>query len=490
MQILRKPWFWLSCVVAISAQAVYAQPPSPARSAPVKVGHVPVATILQRLGAKLERGSEAGELESYASHFDRMDTNRDGKHTRVEYVDKGGYMTPQARAGIFRAADGNADGVVTKAEYVLNRVITDEAKAIVQGMDDDEDGLVERAEFVKHAAKLLSDRELAEQVFAALDANADGGIPIPEYLRVWGQWARAGRAGPGAGPPGVDEIFERFDRNKDGKLQKNEVPKFAQRFILRADADGNDVVTREELELSRQRQRPGGRPAGDWPQFHGPRRNNISTDKGLLKTWPEGGPSRLWEAAGIGEGFSTVSIVGKRIYTAGAVNADCVITALDMDGKEVWTRKNGKAWNRSYPGTRSTPTIAEGLLYHLSGIGNLMCLKADSGARDLHTRRRERQYGGARQEDGRGSLAVRRRRRQTGVRLSDPGRISGAQTDRHADVGIDRRGSRLGRKTPVAVSAQGLHRPEHHNPAVSRWLSDCLRLCRKGNDFAAAPGFW
>jgi len=379
MQILRKPWFWLSCVVAISAQAVYAQPPSPARSAPVKVGHVPVATILQRLGAKLERGSEAGELESYASHFDRMDTNRDGKHTRVEYVDKGGYMTPQARAGIFRAADGNADGVVTKAEYVLNRVITDEAKAIVQGMDDDEDGLVERAEFVKHAAKLLSDRELAEQVFAALDANADGGIPIPEYLRVWGQWARAGRPGPGAGPPGVDEIFERFDRNKDGKLQKDEVPEFAQRFILRADADGNDVVTREELELSRQRQRPGGRPAGDWPQFHGPHRNNISTDKGLLKTWPEGGPSRLWEAAGIGEGFSTVSIVGKRIYTAGAVNADCVITALDMDGKEVWTRKNGKAWNRSYPGTRSTPTIAEGLLYHLSGIGNLMCLKADSG---------------------------------------------------------------------------------------------------------------
>jgi Ca2+-binding EF-hand superfamily protein len=102
-------------------------------------------------------------------------------------------MTPQARAGIFRAADGNADGVVTKAEYILNRIITDEAKAIVQGMDDDKDGLVEQAEFVKHAAKLLSDLELAEQVYAALDVNADGGIPIPEYLRVWGQWARAGR---------------------------------------------------------------------------------------------------------------------------------------------------------------------------------------------------------------------------------------------------------------------------------------------------------
>ncbi len=119
--------------------------------------------------------------------------------------------------------------------------------------------------------------------------------------------------------------------------------------------------------------------AGDWPQFHGPQRDNISTDRGLLKAWPKGGPPRLWEAAGIGEGYSTVAIVGKRIYTAGAIDDACVITALDTDGKEIWTRKNGKAWKKSYPGTRSTPTIVDGLLYHLSGIGNLICLKADSG---------------------------------------------------------------------------------------------------------------
>ena len=119
--------------------------------------------------------------------------------------------------------------------------------------------------------------------------------------------------------------------------------------------------------------------AADWPGFHGPDRNNKSPDKGLLKAWPEGGPSRIWESAGLGEGYSTVSIVGKRIYTTGAIEGDCVITALDMDGKKVWTRKNGKAWRRSYPGTRSTPTITDGLLYHLSGIGNLLCIKADSG---------------------------------------------------------------------------------------------------------------
>jgi len=121
--------------------------------------------------------------------------------------------------------------------------------------------------------------------------------------------------------------------------------------------------------------------AADWPEFLGPNRDNKSTDTGLLKKWPEGGPKRLWETAGIGEGYASVAIVGKTIYTTGEIDGDCVITALDMDGKTLWTRKNGKAWKGSYPGTRSTPTIVDGLLYHLSGIGNLICLKADSGKR-------------------------------------------------------------------------------------------------------------
>ncbi|MEE8399230.1 MAG: PQQ-binding-like beta-propeller repeat protein [Desulfobacterales bacterium] len=119
--------------------------------------------------------------------------------------------------------------------------------------------------------------------------------------------------------------------------------------------------------------------AADWPQFHGPDRDNISAEKELLKSWPEGGPSRVWEAAGIGEGYATVATVGNRIYTTGAIDGDCVITALDMDGKKVWTRKNGKVWKKSWPGTRSTPTVTDGLVYHLSGIGNLICLRADSG---------------------------------------------------------------------------------------------------------------
>jgi Ca2+-binding EF-hand superfamily protein len=261
-----------------------------------------VAEVLQRLGARLEGGTSDAVLENYIHHFDRTDPNRDGKHTREEYVENGRYLTPQSRAGIFRASDGDGDGVVTRAEYVLNRIVTDEAKMIVQEMDDDQDGLIRRDEFVRHATKLLSDASLAGQVFSSLDTNADGELPVPEYLQVWGKWARtgrkpaaeriavrqaaagktsdsesspprsrrsgggppSGRPGTAGGPPDVDEIFKRFDGNRDGKLQKQEIPEFVQQFILPADANRDGVVTKSELQAARQRQT--GRPAGNSPR--------------------------------------------------------------------------------------------------------------------------------------------------------------------------------------------------------------------------------
>ena len=122
-----------------------------------------------------------------------------------------------------------------------------------------------------------------------------------------------------------------------------------------------------------------GEPVAEWPCFHGPGRDNKSVETGLLKTWPAGGPKLLWTASGLGKGYSSVSIADGLIYTAGMVEKRTYVFALDLDGNKVWTRTNGKAWKKSYPGTRCTPTIVDGLLHHLSGIGNLVCLRADSG---------------------------------------------------------------------------------------------------------------
>jgi len=118
-----------------------------------------------------------------------------------------------------------------------------------------------------------------------------------------------------------------------------------------------------------------------WPQFHGPNRDNLSTEKGLLKKWPEKGPTLLWTAKGLGYGYSSISIAAGMIYTAGSIEKDTVITALNLDGKVLWQVKNGKAWTGDRPGTRATPTIDGDRLFHQSPLGNLVCLKAKTGDR-------------------------------------------------------------------------------------------------------------
>jgi outer membrane protein assembly factor BamB len=120
--------------------------------------------------------------------------------------------------------------------------------------------------------------------------------------------------------------------------------------------------------------------AEDWPQFHGPRRDNRSTETGLLRQWPEGGPELAWRKEDLGHGFASVAIADGMIYTTGNIAGDAVITAMDLAGEKLWQRKNGPAYKRSHPGTRSTPTVVDGKLYNLSGTGNLICINAKTGS--------------------------------------------------------------------------------------------------------------
>ncbi len=50
--------------------------------------------------------------------------------------------------------------------------------------------------------------------------------------------------GPAFGP---EEMFERLDADRDGKVTRNEVPEAEQGFIERFDHDGDGVVTRDEI---------------------------------------------------------------------------------------------------------------------------------------------------------------------------------------------------------------------------------------------------
>jgi len=56
-------------------------------------------------------------------------------------------------------------------------------------------------------------------------------------------------------------------------------------------------------------------PDSSWPQSHGPNRDNISDEIGLLKKWPDKGPPLLWTADDLGHGLSSVSIAAGRTYS-------------------------------------------------------------------------------------------------------------------------------------------------------------------------------
>ena len=143
--------------------------------------------ILAMLGAKGEAGAQPPKLEEYRRIFGFLDANGDGDLSTKEFVDDGKYLTRQARQGIFGASDANDHGIVSKREYVINRIITDEAKAIMAKMDEDGDGRVTQKEFLGHSGL---PEDLSKAVFNEFDTDGNGELVVPEYLRVWGRWAR------------------------------------------------------------------------------------------------------------------------------------------------------------------------------------------------------------------------------------------------------------------------------------------------------------
>ena len=121
----------------------------------------------------------------------------------------------------------------------------------------------------------------------------------------------------------------------------------------------------------------------DWPQFRGPNRDGVSTETGLLKDWPAGGPKLAWKATGLGLGYSTVSISANRIFTIGDKgDTGFVICLSAADGSPVWNTKLAKAgaagWG-SFEGPRNCPTVDGDLLYAIGQWGDLVCLESATG---------------------------------------------------------------------------------------------------------------
>ena len=57
---------------------------------------------LKLFGAKGRHGGTESELANYRRVFGFSDTDKDGQHSKKEYIDYAAYLTPQSRQGIFR----------------------------------------------------------------------------------------------------------------------------------------------------------------------------------------------------------------------------------------------------------------------------------------------------------------------------------------------------------------------------------------------------
>jgi outer membrane protein assembly factor BamB len=119
----------------------------------------------------------------------------------------------------------------------------------------------------------------------------------------------------------------------------------------------------------------------DWPQFRGPKRDGVSTDSGLLKSWPDKGPPLAWKSAEVGDGFSSVAVIGEKVLTMGDSGDDCFIFAVNRkDGKHLWKAKLGRSGGGGgYPGPRCTPTADGDGVYALGQHGDLVSVALSDG---------------------------------------------------------------------------------------------------------------
>jgi outer membrane protein assembly factor BamB len=135
--------------------------------------------------------------------------------------------------------------------------------------------------------------------------------------------------------------------------------------------------------------------SADWPQWRGPQRDGKAPDVGLLREWPEGGPSLAWRSSGLGGGYSSVAVAGKRIFTLGDLeDAQHVIALGREDGKLLWKTKIGPKWEDKYLGPRSTPTVDGKRIYVLNTEGVVACLDAASGKK-IWSRDLVKEFGGS-----------------------------------------------------------------------------------------------
>lgn len=140
---------------------------------------------------------------------------------------------------------------------------------------------------------------------------------------------------------------------------------------------------------------PAAAAADDWPQWMGPKRDNVWYEKGLLEKFPAGGPKVVWRTK-VAIGYAGPAVADGTVFVHSYQTKDDVkvanfqmkkstgverVVALDAKtGKPKWEHKYPVEYRISYPsGPRCTPTYDGGKVYTLGAVGDLKCFEAATG---------------------------------------------------------------------------------------------------------------
>ena len=115
--------------------------------------------------------------------------------------------------------------------------------------------------------------------------------------------------------------------------------------------------------------------AQDWPQYFGPTRNGVSSQKDILRTWPEKGPEVLWTAE-IGIGYGGPVVKDGKVYLLDRDDkVGDKLRCFDLaNGKELWSFSYDAPGSVMFPGSRSVPTVDGNKIYTVGPYGNLYCI--------------------------------------------------------------------------------------------------------------------
>jgi outer membrane protein assembly factor BamB len=133
----------------------------------------------------------------------------------------------------------------------------------------------------------------------------------------------------------------------------------------------------------------------DWPQWMGPKRDNVWREAGVLDALPAS-PKVLWRVPVAG-GFAGPAVSGGKIYVTDYVTTantqtenferdkeftgtERVLCLDEKTGNPLWKHEYSVKYTISFPsGPRCTPNVHAGKVYTLGAEGDLYCLDANTG---------------------------------------------------------------------------------------------------------------